>query len=209
MLVRHKNTLCASALILFSAAAATADTWPRNVGEMVHLQVSFDGTAVSITQPVEQNLELRNFSESYTPPADVLDNKGYNDQYGWMASGFWDLPAGSSVWIRVLNQTAGLETYEGGMRSMTPMHTYSPIFGTQGSPDIWQWDGTMTHNWYAASDPGTYQATYSVYIGDDQGTPINGLDSDSITISWQYVPSPATAPFLAFSLLLVSRRRSG
>jgi hypothetical protein len=100
----------------------------------------------------------------------VLIGKAYSFQYGW-DSVFLDeitypFPAGSAVWVKVLDQTPFLESYykDAG---------YAPIFGTPDacgipSPDIWKWDKGMRHNTYAVVDTfyGRVFADYKVYMGD-------------------------------------------
>ncbi|MFQ5423602.1 MAG: PEP-CTERM sorting domain-containing protein [Phycisphaerae bacterium] len=201
--------LMIAAAWMLSGAPAVAGVWPHNVGAMDHFLIDLQGTAITVTPPNPGGpLPLRTFGESYTPPADVLDGKGYNDQFGWLAGGIFSPPTGGAIWIRVLSQTPGLETYRGGMRPMTPMHTYNPIFGTAGSPLIWQWDGTMTHNWYAVAALGDYSASYEVYVGDAAtGSPLPGYTSDTVSLAWQYVPEPATAWLLALGGSVIFRRR--
>jgi hypothetical protein len=46
------------------------------------------------------------------------------------------------------------------------MGSFAPIFGTNGSSSRIQWNGTMLHNWYAATAAGSYSATYRIYFGD-------------------------------------------
>ncbi len=200
-------TLLATIGSLACVADAAGDTWPQTIGEMVHVEVSLDDSVISIAPVHDGNLELHYFAESYTPPADVLDGKGYNDQYGWTTSGFWDLPPDALVWIEVLAHTPGLQTYEGGRRMHKDTHTYAPILATADSPTIWQWDGMMWHHWYAASDLGDYEAAYRVYIGDAQGEPLPGFTPGQVTLSWQYIPAPSSAVLTGLAGLVGLRRR--
>jgi len=186
-------------------STAQAQVWPQNVGPMHHILINFDGTDITLDAPdLDEPLPLRNFGETLNPPANVLEGKAYNDQYGWLANGIFSPPSEpiqTAFWIRVVSQSPGLETYQGGMRPITPNHTFAPIFETDGAPDIWQWNGTMTHNWYAAAQPGDYTATYEVYVGDLAGTPVSGFGSDTVTFTWRYVPEPAAAVLLCAGLV--------
>jgi hypothetical protein len=147
--------------------------------------------------------------EAYTPPTDVLNGKGYSLQFGWQISGIWSPPAGTNICVQMLNQTPGLETYQGGRRPVLQTRTYAPLFGTAGSDTIWHWPPPhmMCHNWYAASNPGSYEATYNVYLGDANGVPNTAYGSANVTLSWTYAPEPAALLLLSLGGLLSGRRR--
>ncbi|HNO78813.1 MAG TPA: PEP-CTERM sorting domain-containing protein [Phycisphaerae bacterium] len=209
-----KNVAVIAATLAMTSTAAFADLWPQNVNgamNMKHVGVSLDGSNVVVHADLASSpLDLVNFGESYTAPADVLDGKAYNDQYGWIYEGF-DVPGtGDAIWIELESQTAGLETYEGGMRMMKASHTYAPLFGTDGSSDIWRFDRMMTHNWYAAALPGDYSATYRVYVGDETtGVENLAYTSANVTLTWTNVPEPTSAFLLAGGAIVVLRRRRG
>jgi hypothetical protein len=206
-----KKCCCLMVAVLgFCAAPVLGDLWPHKDGMMEHVFIGFDGTNIAVTLENPDNLPLPMLAypgEHYTAPANVLDDKGYSSQFGWQITGAWAPPAGTSVWVQRLGQTSGLETYEGGMRTMIPMHTFAPLFGTANSSLIWRWPGTMVHNWYAASAFGDYQATYDVYLGDAVGVRNTAYGSDTVTLSWRYAPEPATLVLLGFTSLLMLRRR--
>lgn len=206
----HKLMITVTAVCTLSAGAR-ADLWPHVDGSMKHLMVSLDGQALSVHldgDPLERMDMLRYRGERYTAPADVLDEKYYSSRYGWLADGFIDLPAGAGVFVSVVEADAGLEVYEGGMRSMLQMHTYDPILGTGGNTDPWQWPGSMVHNWYAASSPGLYGATYEVYVGDAAtGVPLTGYTPDQVTVLFSAVPAPGALGLLALAGLLGARRQ--
>jgi len=190
--------LFASVSLLALATSAAHAQWPRSEGGMNHILIDFDGTNVSAeldTETIPSPLPLRAFDETYEPPADVLNGKAYNDQYGWLADGIFSPPAGTAFWVETLDATPGLEVYEGGMRPMRDMHTYAPILGTDGSSLRWKWSGAMTHNWYAASEFGDYSARYVVYIGDEiTGEPVDGYGSDVVSLNWIHTEDPT--PFV-------------
>lgn len=202
----QRFVLGSAALVLVAGSTADAQVWPRVVGEMSHIMVQFDGTDVHLHAESNGRRVLRNFGDSHTAPADVLDGMWYNDQYGWLADGFFSPPTDAAFWVRELDQPAALETYEGGMRMMRADHTYDPIFGTDGSPDFWKWSGIMTHNWYASSAPGAYDVMYEMYVGDAiTGAPLAGYGSDTVTL--RFIPAPGSLAMLGLGTLAVARRR--
>lgn len=172
----HATTL-ALALV---APAAVADI-PKMGGEMNHVLVAVYQRQVYVTveRPEEMPLTLYNYGEHYDGAASVLNRAGYNAQYGWLANGFISLPPDASVWVETLDATPGLRAYEQG--------SFAPILGTGGSPSLWEWDGTMTHNWYAARALGDYAAAYRVYVGTDDGQLYQGYTPGEITLSWSYL----------------------
>jgi len=187
------------------AALPHAHTWP-----MMHLQVSLNNNALDVhldtdlTDPVEM---LSFPGETYDGPAGVLDDQFYSDQYGWVLDGIVDPGIGNSIWIELTDQTSGLETYHGGMRSMIGMQDFNPLFGTDGSDTKWQWDGMMTHNWYAASALGDYDATYRLYIGDSTGNAVAGFSDASVTLNLRAVPTPSSLAMLGLGSLVACPRK--
>lgn len=197
-------TLSGSAL----AALPNAHTWP-----MEHIMISMDDTNTlhahtntSASNPVEM---LRFAGESYEGNAGSLDNMFYSDQYGWVLDGIVDPGFGNSIWIQMIDQTSGLDTYEGGRRMMIDEQTFNPIFGTAGSSDAWQWSGMMTHNWYAAAEMGDYEATYSIYVGDSAGNAVDGFTAAEVTLNLRAVPTPAPLVMLGLGSLVATRRKRG
>lgn len=194
----HKTiTMTAAAAVSFGAAAAAlaGDAWPQSNGPMWHIMIDFDGSNINVTAPLNtEPMPLVNYGEAYTAPADVLDGKMYNDEYGWLAGGIFTPPSETAIWILETSATEGLETYQGGMRPVRDTHTYAPIFTDIVTP--WMWNGTMTHNWYAVASPGAYEASYEVYIGDLTGVPLPQYGSDTVTLHWSAIPTPGTAMVL-------------
>lgn len=200
--MKRTTTLAAvtSAFALFAAAHAAADT-PRMGGPMKHVVVSFDGAAIHAEpDPLVATPLLQNYGATYAAPADVLNGTMYNAQYGWMVEGFWSAPEGAVIWIEELEAPATLETYRG-------MSSYLPIFGTNASSQRLQWGGGMMHNWYASEFPGTFEATYRVYFGAPDGTPLPDFGAATVTLNWVAVPTPASTALLAFAGLAALRRR--
>jgi len=201
------KTFTIAAVTLAASNALAGGSWPQSNGSMWHVMIDFDGTNISVDAPTNPApLEMQNYGETHTAPADALDGAMYNDQYGWLANGIFTPPANTAIWILETSATAGLETFEGGMRPMRPNHTYAPIFTDNATP--WMWGGTMTHNWYTATSLGAFEATYDVYIGDLSGAPLAQYGSDSVTLRWNAVPTPgSSAVFLVAGAASCRRRR--
>ncbi len=209
----HTLATVSFVLALAPVAAASLADAPRAVGGMKHVMVTLNGSAVGVHvddmpgDPASNPVELLRFpGESYTPGA-ALNDTYYSDRYGWLADGFISLGPDEHVWIEQLAATAGLSTYEGGMRMMRDMHSYDPIFSTDGSSPLWEWGGTMVHNWYAADAPGSYEATYRVFIGDSAGAALQGFTDAQVTLSFIAIPAPGPIALGALAMLGAARRR--
>lgn len=161
-----------AAALLTSGAAAM----PPMGGEMKHIEVMLEDNSILLMLEDPGPLVLQSYGEEYDGPAAVLNGAAFNSQYGWMAGGFWTLPQGGTVWVEQLDATPGLRCYEA--------MTYLPIFGTEGSSPLWQWSGIMVHNWYAASVPGAYEATYRVFVADGKGIPMPDYTPAVVTLTW-------------------------
>jgi len=175
--------------VLVLAGAAIAHE-PQMGGEMEHIMMHLHGSMLHAHVHNAGPLVLQNYHEAYKGEASVLDGQWYNSQYGWMVEGFWAPPSGSVIWIEQVSATPGLHVYSGG--TMMNMRSFAPIFGTGGSSPRIQWDGLMLHNWYAATEPGTYSATYSIYFGDANGMPTPGYMPAQATLSWELAPPPCS-----------------
>lgn len=141
---------------------------------MSHLLVAVSGGSffLGYESPSLNPVTFTPAGSGWTGGAAVLNDRYINAQYGWLVSGFWGPPAGAGVWIRVIDQSEGLDTFLG--RPYFGMDQYAPVFGTEGSADRLRWDGVMLHNYYAVDHLGTMYATYEVYFGDESGDPIPG-----------------------------------
>jgi len=178
----YKTAVLAGLLASGAVTGMTAADSPHLGGPMKHVLIFLDDNNISLEiedgQPDERVELIRYEGESYDGAASVLDDKPYSARYGWLAGGFIALPANSSIWIEQIAQTPGLDTYEA--------LTFDPIFGTSGSDTLWEWNGTMTHNWYTGSRVSVYDATYRVFIGDFAGTPLPDYNPAEITLHWTF-----------------------
>lgn len=176
------SRVCAGAVSLAMVNACMGQS-PALGGPMQHVMVSYDGQTLhamvdeSVPVPV-----LREYGATYAGAAAVLNGTMFNAQYGWMVDGFWTLPAGASLRIEQMDVSPGMRTYLG--RVMGNPATYSPIFGTDGSAASITWNGAMLHNWYAVTERGAYEATYSVYVADAAGAKLSAFGEASVTLTW-------------------------
>lgn len=204
------NTIVSSVMLATVSSTAigglpNAHTWP-----MEHIMISMNGTNLEAHTNTDafNPIEMHQFiGEIYDGNASALEDQYYSDQYGWVLDGIVDPGFGNSIWIELSTQSAGLETYSGGRRMMIEAQSFNPLFGTNGADMGWQWSGMMTHNWYAASELGDYEASYRIYIGDDAGNAISGFGETSVTLNLRAVPSPSGLAILGMGTLLATRRK--
>lgn len=178
--------------------------------DMVHIDLYYDADANEFHAHVDDTYgtpELRALAagSAFDPQAAyaVLNGRAYNAQYGWNASGFFTIPAGAAIWIEQTNGTPGLEVYADWGR----YGTYTPLFGTAGSPRKWKWSGVMVHNTYAVLNPtiGRLAADYHIYFGDattGARAGFEGYDDAFVRLEWTTVPveDPLTFKFGAVAL---------
>ncbi|RNC80318.1 MAG: hypothetical protein ED559_00430 [Phycisphaera sp.] len=181
-----RQLILATTVSMFAGVSAAQA--PNLGGAMLHILIEQDGDGLVLEYetPVSGPIELFLYpGEMYNGAASVLDETYYSGRYGWLANGFFNLPAGSGVFVENLGTTAGLGVYDA--------FSYAPILGTDGSSDIWQWSGQMTHNWYSATEPGVYSASYRVYVGNaTTQEPLAGWEPAEIMLEW-FVPFDCVA----------------
>ncbi|MBM4028740.1 MAG: hypothetical protein FJ280_25600 [Planctomycetes bacterium] len=185
-------------IAILSVAVVAACSFARTVtpmigggqvsAPMVHVGVFYDYAENRMSVDVDTSLPMPAMrplapGDEFDPaqPWSVLSGKAYDFQYGWIAGGYFVLPEGAAVWVELLSQSPGLETYRGNKDK----GGYLPIFGTAGSSLRWKWPGVMTHNTYAVRNPADmiYSATYRVYFGDSlTGDPVPAYDCTTVTL---------------------------
>ena len=149
---------------------------------MSHLLITVFQNQVylSFESPSMATVVMQDAGDGFDGAPSVLNNSGYNGQFGWLANGFISLPTNTGIFVRTITQSPHLNVYEAD--------TFAAILGTDGSEDVWQWDGTMTHNWYSTDVHGTHFARYEVYVGDAMGNPLDTYTSGTIDLAFEYGP---------------------
>lgn len=203
--------LCVSWLATVASPGQTYVTPKMGGGQvaadMIHIDLFYDEVANQFYAHVDDSFgtpELRALEPglAFDPQAAyaVLNGKAYNAQYGWNAGGFFTIPPGAAIWIEQTNASPELEVYQDWGR----LGSYTPIFGTAGSPRLWQWSGVMVHNSYAVRSPARarYFADYHIFFGDAATGSRAGYESlgdTTVHLEWTTVPveDPLTFKFAA------------
>ena len=212
-----KTLFTASVFLGALSSSALADI-PTLGGPMSHLLVTLFQNEIFITfeSPSKATVEMQGNPGTFTGNASVLNDLGYNAQFGWLANGFISLPPSSGIFVRTASISEHLSVFEQG--------SFDPIFGTGQSDDTWQWGGAMTHNWYATDVFGPHHASYEVFVGDLLGNPLDGYQSGFVDLAFQYgpdlsgrvgsfgvsvrsVPAPSALSIVAIGAFGLSRRR--
>jgi hypothetical protein len=169
------------AALLIGAATSTAlASNPTLGGPMSHLLVTLFNNEIFVTyeSPSLATVDMQLSDGSFVGQSSVLNGLGYNAQFGWLANGFISLPPSSGIFVRTMSNSGYLDVYD--------QDSFDPIFGTDGSSDVWQWDGTMTHNWYATELRGPHHARYEVFVGDLLGNPLDGFTSGFVDLQFEF-----------------------
>jgi hypothetical protein len=227
------KTLCGSFLVAalaFSTEGADTFVRPSRGGgldtnaPMIHVNIFYDYGNNTMSASLQTDYDVPHLTPlpegyAFDPSSNyfVLSGKAYSMQYAWNPGGIFSPPAGGAIWIECLGSSSGLETYDGpGNKNEDPPRPYAPIFGTSGSPMLWQWYGRMAHNSYAIQEPTeeTVWASYRVYFGHaSSGAPMEGYDDATVTLNWTVtpVPEPGTPAFIVIgtTVVVLSRRRLG
>lgn len=202
----------AAAIALTAVTAAAHDHHDSIGGQMKHIYVTLDATALGavVGDPAVTTPQLSDLSmgHDYTGDKSVLNGTAHNAQYGWMTT-IPFLPADTGLFVRLLDQTPGLRTYS--------QDDFAPLFGTEGASDTWSWNGSMIHNWYAidldqvtAPDMPLF-ASYEVYLGHAGGPnyadPITGYSAATVRLDFTAIPEPSIGAVLLGLPLIFGRRR--
>jgi len=206
-------------IALMTCTSGALASSPTLGGPMSHLLVTLFNNEIFLTfeSPSMSTVTMQDNTGDFVAGASVLNNNGYNGQFGWLANGFISLPPSSGIFVRTLASSPHLSVYE--------ETTFASILGTDGSDDVWRWDGTMTHNWYSSDTHGEHLARYEVFVGDLAGNPLDGYTSATIDLRFEYgqdlsgrigtlgsglvppVPAPGTLTIMSASLIGTRRRR--
>ena len=154
------------------------------------LTVTLDSTVPQLTP-----LSVSNPADSFSPTDpwyDCLDPSrqglAFSRRYGFTMDTASDLlPAGTAIWIRKLTGSPALGAYR--YRSGASK-AWDPIFGTAGTTNALQWDGTMFQPGFTAP-PGTqtYTATFEAFLVDTAtGDPVPGANTGPFVFNWTDVP---------------------
>lgn len=204
-------------IALMTCTSGAFASSPTLGGPMSHLLVTLFNNEIFLTfeSPSMSTVTMQDNAGDFTNVAAALNGSGYNGQFGWLANGFISLPPGSGIFVRTLASSPHLSVYE--------ETTFASILGTDGSDDVWRWDGTMTHNWYSSDTHGEHLARYEVFVGDLAGNPLDGYTSATIDLRFEYgqdlsgrigtlgsglvPPVPAPGTIMSASLICTRRRR--
>lgn len=209
---------------------------------MLHAEISLANNALSVlinpgmsppgNTPVDPLVWTPASHPNYTGKFAVLNGRAYNAQYGWLASGFFSLPAGQAIWIEQLSLTGGaVATYEGGNGSGLPMAgngltepgmTLRPIFGTDGSSTFWKWydpgydplvnfnaegSGQMVHNWFASDSGLPSSIAYRVFVADASDPLLVDASIAAAQVRFNFVPEPTSLVLLGLAAVALRLRR--
>lgn len=152
-----------------------------------HLHVHLDTgtpalTPLAVSQPDQQFAPAMPWFEQLDPS---LQGQAFNRQYGFLLDPTSEpLPTGHKIWIRQLSASPELKVYT--YRQTPP--AWDPMFGTDGSADLFQWSMTMFHPAYAApaTAAGPFTATYEALVVDDLDQP-TGV-TEEFTLTWNVTP---------------------
>lgn len=154
------------------------------------LTVTMDPTVPQLTPLLVSN--PGDYLDPADPWYDCLDptrqGLAFSRRYGFVMDTATDLlPAGMTIWISKLSSSPelGAYRYRGGANK-----AWDPIFGTAGTTNALQWDGTMFHPGFTAP-PGTqtFTATFEAFVVDmGTGLPVPGASTGPFDFNWTDVP---------------------
>jgi len=175
------TTILSCCIIGFTAYTARAGA-PQLGGPMKHILVTLDANALQLAfeSPDSDTLDLQHDCETHTGAAAVLNDSGFNAQYGWLAGGFINLPTGYGIAVEMFDRTPGLRVYDA--------FTFQPILGTDGADAVWQWSGVMTHNWYATRVHGPHRVRHEIFVADLDANPLDAYTSATVDLHFDFNP---------------------
>jgi len=156
-----------------------------------------------------------------TPAANAGSGGLFNNQYGFtfMTEGTMmmaNIPTGKSLAIKLTSiSSLNLESYNYGNAS----NRWDEVWAAGINAQV-LWNGSMWHNYYvlpAGSAPGTYSASYEVFIANTPFTGTTGFaqydtaadaavkdtnfTSATVNYTWTVVPEPATVGLILLGAL--------
>lgn len=173
-----------------AVAAALRVTVDPTVPELVPLLSSNPGDSFNATDP---------WFEFLDPSARGL---AFSRRYGFVMDTMTDqLPPGTSILIRNLSSSPGLGIYR--FRATDPK-CWTPIFGTDSSPDSLVWDGMMFHPGFTApAGTNRYSAEFeAVLIESGSGMEMAGTSTGPFRMNWVAVPDGRPALDIAYKVVI-------
>lgn len=175
---------------------------------MKHALVGFDGAQLTVhvaDPPRSPVTMISGIGAKFDTNFDVLEDRYFNSQHGWLPDGILVPPPGAEIWIRrtglIAPAGATLKIHEGGMGNVMPSWTMQEIYSADG--DIWKWDRIMQHDLFVADKPGEYSMSFQVYFGNaTTGAPLPEYGSAETSLSFRApVPEPASIALLLVALV--------
>jgi len=198
------------------------------------ITITFNPTSVPVLSPLETWSPGDWFAEGAawrvdlgsaagiggTPEANAGNGDLFNNQYGFMfmampMMGSAYVPTGKSLAIQLTAlSSSSLEVYNYGNAE----NRWDSVFSTVGSQVLW--NGTMWHSYFtlpSIAEPGTYTATFEVFIANQaftSGTGYVDYSASALTASrdgnftsafvdytWSVIPEPSSLILLTLALL--------
>lgn len=192
----------AVALLHASAARAATLTSVPMQGGMIMPEVSYSAAEGALSVMVDPAIPeltplLVSNPQDHFDPADpwydALDPSrqglAFSRRYGFVMGVASDpLPGGTAIWIRKLAGSPQLGFHRA--HAMSLPHLWEPLFGTEGSTNVFAWTGTMFHPCVTAP-PGTntYWATFEAFLANTAtGLAVPDSASEPFTLHWTSVP---------------------
>lgn len=230
---------------LVHAMVLTTLPGPDDQGGMIMPMVYFDGQKFSVSGLTDTNGNVigstiaqlapltywspGNTLSTTSPWYGLLDPVGgqglaFGNRYGYMmdpSSEF--LPTGNSIGIRLVSSTSGISfyNYRSGL-SGTALFDQVFLFNPAQGHDYVLWNGSMWHFYAAVDSPGTYSATFEIFMANTtfhSGTGFvdystvaledTNYESALLNLTWVVVPEPGTLVLASVGLALLGLVRGG